>query len=221
MCDGPAIQERNVERDSMVYRHRPTRVLRQHQPCHPHGKAEEEHGGYAISAPHPRHAGSGRCRRWAVPQDPEWDTPRRHRVPHACHYLPPGIRRVHGTKAAGIRPGQNAYNNEGMETSNRPTPPCTTTRSTASRRPSPSYTSHAGPAEADNPGIGPLAQTYPRRRPAPPWGQKTILPQVQGVVAMCEDFCAGRVQASVVPATSALRQPLAKLAEGGAHGGCD
>jgi hypothetical protein len=70
MCDGPAIQERNVERDSMVYRHRPTRVRRQHQPCQPHGKAEEEHGGYAISAPHPRHAGSGRCRRWAVPQDP-------------------------------------------------------------------------------------------------------------------------------------------------------
>lgn len=37
---------------------------------------------------------------------------------------------------------------------------------------------------------------------------KSIYAQVQGVVAMREDFCAGRVQAYVVTATSAMMQPL-------------
>src|SRR5215831_12311696 len=46
-------------------------------------------------------------------------------------------------------------------------------------------------------------------------------PQVQGVVVMCEDFCPARVQAYVVTEISAMMQPLAKLAEGVPHGGCD
>ena len=50
---------------------------------------------------------------------------------------------------------------------------------------------------------------------------RTVTPQVQGVAAMCVDFCAGRVQAYVVTETSAMRSPLAKLAEGVPHGSVD
>src|SRR5262249_11377798 len=45
--------------------------------------------------------------------------------------------------------------------------------------------------------------------------------QVQGIVAMGEDFCADRVQASVVTATSARMPPLAPRAEGVPHDGYD
>jgi hypothetical protein len=37
---------------------------------------------------------------------------------------------------------------------------------------------------------------------------RSVPTQVQGVVAMCEDFCAGRVQAYVVTETSAMMHPL-------------
>src|SRR5262249_46095794 len=71
-----------------------------------------------------------------------------------------------------------------------------------------------GPQNCITPLDAILATCENRRRRSP-------ISQVQGVVAMCEDFCAGRVQAYVVTATSAMMQPLPKLAEGVAHGGCD
>src|SRR5215475_84845 len=59
----------------------------------------------------------------------------------------------------------------------------------------------------------------PELRTALPDGNRR--PQVQGVVAIREDFCACRVQAYVVTETCAMMQALAKLAEGVPHGGYD